>query len=387
MVFKGVFFDHKDFTLTDQKIGKGSFGTVYIAENNSNHNQYAAKVIKVKDEIDGNDQVLIMRESTILSRLKHPSIVKFLGVNFRSLKDPSKFQPTIITEYLPNKSLKIILDKEKQSIADPDWSPSKKYICLLGVADAMRYLHDHGILHRDLKPENILMDENYYPRVCDFGLSRCFPGSLNQSMHLSITGQIGTPLYMAPEIINGNDYNSSVDVYAFAILAYEIMTGKEPFYELGKNLNPFLLFKKIESGERPTFKDDVSEKMKNLISRCWDQNPSERPSFKEIFKLLSEDFSYSAESIDEDEINEYLDLLKSNNKTNDKKEDNKVKIEEMNPNFVEILDSLKSELNDIEDLNEFFLFACESGNALFVEYLLSNGMVDVNTLLVSFLMF
>lgn len=71
---------------------------------------------------------------------------------------------------------------KKKSISDDNWSPTKKYISLLGISDAMRYLHKVGVIHRDLKPQNILMDSDYYPRVCDFGLSRCFENSLTNSM-------------------------------------------------------------------------------------------------------------------------------------------------------------------------------------------------------------
>ena len=99
--------------------------------------------------------------------------------------DPGKLQPTIITKYLPNGSLKDNLIKQQQSTADPNWTPTKRYITLLGISDAMRYLHEHDVIHRDLKPENILTCENYYPRICNFGLSRCFPGVTTRSMKLA----------------------------------------------------------------------------------------------------------------------------------------------------------------------------------------------------------
>ena len=73
----------------------------------------------------------------------------------------------ILTEYYINGSLKIILDKEKSSIADENWSHIEKYICLLGIADAMRYLRKKGVIHRDLKPQNIFIDKDYYLHVCD----------------------------------------------------------------------------------------------------------------------------------------------------------------------------------------------------------------------------
>ena len=93
--------------------------------------------------------------------------------------------------------MKVILDKEKKNIADDKWNPTKKYISLLGIADAMRYLHEHRVIHSYLKPENVLIDEDYYPRVCNLGLSRCFSEFLSKSM----TNIVGTPLYMATELI------------------------------------------------------------------------------------------------------------------------------------------------------------------------------------------
>lgn len=116
--------------------------------------------------------MLLMREAIILRKLNHPSIIKFYGINFHSFDNPNKLEPTIITQYLPNGSLKTMLDTEKLTI-------TKKYISLLGISHAMKYMHQQDILHRDLKPENILIDDNYYPKICDFGLSRCFSEDLS----------------------------------------------------------------------------------------------------------------------------------------------------------------------------------------------------------------
>lgn len=68
-------------------------------------------------------------------------------------------------------------------------------IYLLGISDALRYLHEQGIIHRDTKPENILMNSNYHPKVSDFGLSRCFSESFTNQLKISITDQIGTSIY------------------------------------------------------------------------------------------------------------------------------------------------------------------------------------------------
>ncbi|KAK8837550.1 hypothetical protein M9Y10_036550 [Tritrichomonas musculus] len=139
-----------------------------------------------------------------------------------------------------------------------------------------------------------------------------------------MTGQIGTPLYMAPELLRGEDcYSASVDVYAFSILAYEIVTGEEPFSELGENISPFGFAHKVINGHRPKLSGSVSEKMKNLLTRCWSENPEDRPSFEEIFSELS-DFSYFDETVDEDEVQAFLDVLedaKRRDSTTDSKDE------------------------------------------------------------------
>ena len=140
MDFEKIFFELSDFELTDEFLGSGSFGKVYIINSLKDHKKYAAKILNVdsKKGFTGKHQNDIMRESIILHNLIHPSIVRFHGINFQSFSKFDKLEPTILTEYLPRGSLKEILDKEKRAIADHDWTPTKKYICLIGIAHAMK---------------------------------------------------------------------------------------------------------------------------------------------------------------------------------------------------------------------------------------------------------
>lgn len=326
MISKDIFFDTEEFEDTKEKLGEGTFGKVYIVNSLKDKKQYAAKIINSSNMADPMSQFLFMSESQILHKLDHPAIVKFFGINFHSFTNSTILEPTILTEYLPNKSLKEILDKEKRTLADKNWTATKKYICLLGISDALRYLHEQGILHYDIKPQNILIDKDFYPHVCDFGLSKCFSTALTNSMKLSMSGNVGTPLYMAPELYEDDDhFGPGIDVYAFSMLAYEIVTGQEPFSQKGKSTT-FAQFTKIFfSGGRPDFPEFVTEKMKSLIQKCWSQNPTDRPSFKKIFELLSSDFSYINENMDEDEIRDYIEDLKEANsrpKSDDLKEAN-----------------------------------------------------------------
>lgn len=115
---------------------------------------------------------------------------------------------------------------------------------------------------------------------------------------------------MAPELLKDDEvYTTAVDVYAFSILAYEIVTRKEPFSELGENISPFAFAQKVIKGIRPRFTDGITRKMKNLLRKCWSDDPSERPSFEEIFNELS-DLSYFDETLDEDENETYIERLK-----------------------------------------------------------------------------
>lgn len=321
MDFEGAFFDTTKFEPIS-KLGEGKSGKVYLVKNNEDDSSYAAKIINPNGNFGGRDQLMFLREAQILHKLRHPAIVKFYGINFHSFIESDKLEPTILTEYVSNGSLKDIFDKADSGNADHNWTATKKYICLLGISDAMRYLHEQGVIHRDLKPQNILIDDNFFPRVSDFGLSRCFSQSLSTSMKIQMTGNIGTPLYMAPELMaNEDQYGPAVDIYAFSLIAYEIIAGIEPFSEKGKPAS-FSILSKVLSGYRPKLPNFIPEKMKQLIEKCWSQDPKDRPSFEEIFKQLSSDFSYFDEDIDEDEINDYLEILEEARKTEAKEAQN-----------------------------------------------------------------
>ena len=195
----GLFYNTTDYILQNKTIGNGTFGKVIIARNINDNQLYAVKIIKTEKNFNGTELKLFMRESLIHHSLNHPGIVRFKGINFISFNDPTKFSPSIITEYISNGSLKTVLENERKSLSEMEWTWTKKYINLIGIAHAMKYLHENGIIHRDLKPENVLTDKNYYPHICDFGFSRCFPEKISNSIKLTMSGEIGTPIYMAPE--------------------------------------------------------------------------------------------------------------------------------------------------------------------------------------------
>ena len=132
------FFNTTDFELRGKKLGEGGFGLVYAIKNTKDGKAYAIKFIKIHEDFNVHDQMLLICESLIHQQLKHPSIVGFKGINFQSFKDNKKFKPAIITDYQSNGSLKSDLNQERLSLASFNWNSTKKFITLIGISNGMK---------------------------------------------------------------------------------------------------------------------------------------------------------------------------------------------------------------------------------------------------------
>ena len=239
-----------------------------------------------------------------MALLNHPSILKFIGyspVNFEN--DPN---PTIVIDYACNGSLRNIIDDEKNSLSPSEWTFTKKQTTVYGIASGLQYIHAHKIIHRDLKPDNILMDEFLNPKIGDFGLSKIID-SLSASLNMvSKSGMKGTPLYMVPEVLNDEVYSEKSDVYAFAMIVYEIFSYEKPFDGLSIN---GIMRKVVNEGKRPPISDDIPEIYKNLIEECWDQNPDVRPTFEEIVESMKTNQEYITDLTDEADYLDFIDFI------------------------------------------------------------------------------
>lgn len=165
----------------------------------------------------------------------------------------------------------------------------------------MAYLHSH---------DNILMDDNLYPKIVDFGLSKFDDG---QSVLLSSVGIKGTMLYMSPELLFDNQYFQAGDVYAFSMIAYEIFTNDPPY----KDCTIRQLYLKLTKGERPNFNCPIPESYKNLIEKCWSDNGSIDalanygnflidPAFKRTEEEKEEEIAYLKEAVEKGSVRGYL---------------------------------------------------------------------------------
>lgn len=274
------------------KIGEGSFYKVYKVIDNDTNSVYAAKIT-----IDKKNQENSFRQYRIISTLNHPSIIKYIGYSPVDFKNKPK--STIISEYYSNGSLDSLLDLDRKGMSLQIYDNTKKLIIIYGIASGMSYLHSNKVLHMDLKPSNILLNENLFPIIAGFNLARYFD---NFEKRIN-----GTLAYISPEVLKNHEYTTKNDVYAFSMLLYEIVTGNEPFI----GVNVYEIVYSVIQGIRPIIPDSISEQCQDLISRCWSEDPDERPTFEEITNIIKENPQYFVTGyFDKNIFNDYINYLK-----------------------------------------------------------------------------
>ena len=312
-----------------KRIGCGTFGDVFQVKHEKSREIYAAKIIKKSIQTDFNDRLRdLSREVNILSTIKHPSVVVFIG--FSSVDFNNEKNPVIITEILPNGSLYDVLSLERKGLSNFNWNMTRKLINIYGIASAMSFLHANKIIHRDLKPANILMDEFLCPKIADFGLSKKMHTNESSKIIGSTLDCKGTPLYMAPEIWSNAEYSTACDVYAFGIILYEILSTEEPF----KELSMYDVRSQTLKGIRPKIDSSIPPSYTDLIQCCWAQNPADRPSFDEIVESLrsTEKNGFITELVEENDFWDYVDFIDNFKKIYDTKK-RIIKIDQYIKNF------------------------------------------------------
>lgn len=328
--------DIKQFKKTNKKGKYGGFGAVFEVEDLKTNKLYAAKIMTTNYTEES-----INHEIGILMFANHPTIIKFIGFSFKDFSNDDRV--TIIMELAENGSLSDVLEKVRSNQIPEDYNNTTRQIILIGITRGMKYLHDRKIIHRDLKPGNILINKDFHPLISDFGMSKFFKP--DESNDQSKWG--GSYSYMAPEIINGLNYNQKADVYSFGIIMFEVVTGLVPYpdFKNGKIKSFHLQNKICLEDYRPQFESEIKESFKELVERCWSKEPDDRPTFSELFKMLSNkddefDSKYFFDGVDVEKINQYFESI---TKIDDA-------IEELNHRIETIEKQNKQLKNDIEQL-------------------------------------
>ncbi|KAM3135846.1 hypothetical protein pb186bvf_012099 [Paramecium bursaria] len=249
-------------------LGEGAYGTVSMVTHRRLGLLRAMKAIR-KDALFEEEQQQLFAEMQILKDLDHPNIVKL----YELFQDEKYYY--LITEYLPGGELFDRIQKFK-SYGEQDAVRLMKQ-----VMSAVAYCHSKNIVHRDLKPENIIFNTDEQTsdlKVIDFGTSRKFDNKDNQKM----TKRLGTPYYIAPEVLTRN-YNEKCDIWSCGVILYILLAGYPPFN--GRNENE--IFQKIMSGRFQFHADEwskVSQQAKDLITKMLNKDVELRPSAEQVLQ-------------------------------------------------------------------------------------------------------
>jgi serine/threonine protein kinase len=303
------------FILFTKKKGQGAFGAIRRAT-------FRGTTVAIKVLYRGtNDQKTILmfqQEAELMIQLRHPNVVSCLGVvmpdcitsNGASVSSASNSLSdfSLVMEFLPT-DLKHYI-KDTGGLCRNLFKTTLLKIAR-GIIIGLNYLHQRTpkIIHRDLKPANILLTDASEPRLADFGVSR-------EKVETSTMTRIGTPTYMAPEILQAQKYNEKVDIYSFGMILWQMVSGRPPFssepaaqanqqennnnkdgQKNGDNnnnnddddeqLNPLqIILKASIQGLRPTIPSACPSPLVSIIQSCWDKDPAIRPDASFLVKFF-----------------------------------------------------------------------------------------------------
>ena len=261
-------------------LGEGSFGKAYLAKcDDQEDKKYVIKQI-VMDGMTDQEKKEAFNEAVILKKLDHPNIIKFKEVFLQ--KKPVETL-NIVTEFADGGDLgQKIENQKKQPFTESQILDYITQICL-----ALQHIHKKKIIHRDLKSGNVFLMKSGIVKLGDFGISKGLKSTWEKAK-----STVGTPYYLAPEIINNQPYDSKCDIWALGVLLYELMTFKMPFNAVSLPL----LSIKINRGVYKPPPSTYSSEIRDLLKRCLTIDPEKRPSINEILQL----------SLIKDRINNFL---------------------------------------------------------------------------------
>uniref|UniRef100_A0A3Q0QYS0 Protein kinase C n=1 Tax=Amphilophus citrinellus TaxID=61819 RepID=A0A3Q0QYS0_AMPCI len=251
-------FTIDDFTL-HKMLGKGSFGKVFLAELKKSGEFFAVKALKKDVVLMDDDVECTMVERRVLSLAWENPFLTHLYCTFQT-----KENLFFVMEYLNGGDLMFHIQNCHKFGLHRATFYAAEIIC------GLQYLHSKGIIYRDLKLDNVLLDSDGHIKIADFGMCK-----ENMKDDIRTSTFCGTPDYIAPEILLGQKYNSSVDWWSFGVLLYEMLIGQSPFH--GRDEEE--LFQSIRT-DNPIYPNWLSKAAKDILIKLFVREPEERLGIK-----------------------------------------------------------------------------------------------------------
>ena len=252
----------KQWSLEDFEIGKplgrGKFGSVYLARERKTKYIVALKVLQKAQLLKAGVEHQLRREIEIQSHLRHRNILRMFGYFY----DEKRIY--LILEFAPQGELY----KRLTSVTRFKEPEAAQYI--LEMSEALKYCHQKHVIHRDIKPENLLLGHQGELKIADFGWSVHAPTSRRNTL-------CGTLDYLPPEMIEGRDHDEKVDLWSLGVLMYEFLVGGPPFEAEGHTQT----YRRISRVDLK-FPPFVSEDARDLIVKLLVKDPSKRLALKDI---------------------------------------------------------------------------------------------------------
>ncbi|KAJ6589216.1 kinase-like domain-containing protein, partial [Mycena capillaripes] len=206
------------------------------------------------------------REAVIWRQLSHPNVLPFFGIYYLDMRI------CLVSPWMEHGHLLEFLRNAPPSL--------DRISLILDVAMGLQYLHNEHVIHGDLKAMNVLVTPSNRACIADFGLSWITDVVSLRLTHSTPIPRGGTARYQAPELLSGeSSAHFGSDVYAFACVSYEILTGKVPFFDLANDMAVAL---KVIAGDRPLRPEQSPENLWILLQHCWEGTPEKRPTAVEV---------------------------------------------------------------------------------------------------------
>lgn len=253
-----------------EEVGQGGMAVVYRAHDESLKREVAVKVLHAHLSAEPESKARLQREAQAVAKLHHDNIVEIF--DYSGIDSESSY---IVTEFVDGQNLKQFM------AARPLGWPDVAALMAAEVSGALAHAHSVGIIHRDVKPENVMIRKDGILKLMDFGIAQVV-----DLQRMTVTGQLlGSPAYMAPELIDGKPLDVRTDVFSVGIMLYQLATGELPFS--GKN--PGEVLRRIVEGKfvDPRVRQKrLSDDLRTIICRALARQPDDR--YPDVSRLLDD---------------------------------------------------------------------------------------------------